>query len=261
MLYIVWISGGLSSYEALRRTIVKHGKENVRAVFSDTLAEDPDLYRFLNDIEKLENINIERIADGRTIFQVWHDHRAIKIGPMAICSKVLKKQVCDRYLLRLGTQEYTQVLGLSWIEQHRIDRICAANVGKNYWFPLAEKPYISNDDIIAKLKSCGIQPPRLYAAGFSHNNCHGACVRAGHASWKRLLLTFPEIFDLWEKEEQRFRDEISPNVAILTRTINGVKKPYTLLEFKVDVLGGCKIDSTDEGGCGCFNQMSIDDMA
>ena len=52
MLYIVNVSGGLTSFEALRRTIERHGKDSTVAVFADTKIEDADSYRFLSDQER-----------------------------------------------------------------------------------------------------------------------------------------------------------------------------------------------------------------
>ena len=66
MKYIVNVSGGLTSFEALRRTIERHGKENTHAIFADTSIEDEDLYRFLDDQERYFDITIERVKDGRT---------------------------------------------------------------------------------------------------------------------------------------------------------------------------------------------------
>lgn len=51
MIFLVNLSAGLTSFEALRRALDKHSKENVQAIFADTNSEDPDLYRFLNDQE------------------------------------------------------------------------------------------------------------------------------------------------------------------------------------------------------------------
>ena len=56
----------LTSFEALRRTIERHGKENTHAIFADTSIEDEDLYRFLNDQKRYFCITIERVKDVRT---------------------------------------------------------------------------------------------------------------------------------------------------------------------------------------------------
>ena len=52
MKHIVSLSGGIGSYITLKRVIAKHNKENVIAVFCDTLFEDGSLYEFLDNIEK-----------------------------------------------------------------------------------------------------------------------------------------------------------------------------------------------------------------
>jgi len=56
--YIVFYSGGIGSWKAAKVAVEKHGKENVRCLFTDTLIEDNDLYRFLletwSDIYQLE---------------------------------------------------------------------------------------------------------------------------------------------------------------------------------------------------------------
>ena len=98
MIYIVNCSGGLTSYEALRRTIERYGKENTRAVFADTLIEDEDLHRFLDDQERLFDIKIERLADGRDPWQVMHDRRVITIGQMAPCSQALKREPIEAWI-------------------------------------------------------------------------------------------------------------------------------------------------------------------
>lgn len=61
MKHIVSVSGGVGSYLTLKRVIDKYGKDDVIAVFMDTLAEDGDLYRFLNDIDEKLGIEIKTI--------------------------------------------------------------------------------------------------------------------------------------------------------------------------------------------------------
>ncbi len=58
MRIIVSYSGGLTSYEAGRRAMALHGSDSVEWWFCDTLSEDPDLYRFTRDIEKLHGIKV-----------------------------------------------------------------------------------------------------------------------------------------------------------------------------------------------------------
>lgn len=66
MKHIVSVSGGVGSYFTLKRVLEKNNKENVIAVFMDTLAEDGDLYRFLDDVERKLDIKIIRLCAGKT---------------------------------------------------------------------------------------------------------------------------------------------------------------------------------------------------
>ena len=79
MKYIVNCSGGLTSFEALRRTLEVHGKANTHAYFADTQQEDEDLHRFLQEQERYFGIEIERVVDGRTIWEVWKQRRCITL--------------------------------------------------------------------------------------------------------------------------------------------------------------------------------------
>lgn len=45
--HVVFYSGGLGSFATTLRVIEKHGKENLTLLFTDTLIEDSDLYRFI----------------------------------------------------------------------------------------------------------------------------------------------------------------------------------------------------------------------
>lgn len=46
---VVFYSGGLMSWAAGKRAVAKYGAENTTLLFTDTLIEDADLYRFLEE--------------------------------------------------------------------------------------------------------------------------------------------------------------------------------------------------------------------
>lgn len=254
MIYIVNVSGGLTSFEALRRTIEKHGKDNTHAIFADTLIEDEDLYRFLDDQERYFGIEIERVKDGRTPWQVMKDKRCIKIPrfDMAPCSKALKREAIDRVITaRYAPGEYTRVFGMDWTEMHRIDRLQAALAPLPVWFPLIEKPFTDKCQIAAFLERIGIAVPRLYAMGFAHNNCGGGCVKAGQAHWAHLWRTMPDRYSLWEAKEQEIREHLGKDVTILRRQQHKQFQTMTLKVFRERIESG-DYDKDDWGGCGCF---------
>lgn len=262
MLYIVNVSGGLTSFEALDRTIARHGAENTRAVFADTLIEDPDLYRFLDDIERYTGITITRLADGRTPFDVWHDERAIKLKlpngtEVAPCSKLLKREVVDAWVSdQFQGQPHTRVFGMTWDEVHRMADLEAHLAPTPVWFPLAEAPFMDKCHISAKLEALDIAVPFLYLEGLEHNNCGGGCVRAGQAHWALIWRKLRHIYMRWEAEEARFLAEVNPKAAILRDRRGGETKPMTLREFRERLERGEGYDRNEWGGCGCFAPVS-----
>jgi 3'-phosphoadenosine 5'-phosphosulfate sulfotransferase (PAPS reductase)/FAD synthetase len=263
MIYVVNVSGGLTSFEALRRTIERYGQANTRAVFADTLIEDADLYRFLDDQERLFGIKIERLADGRTPWQVMKDRRVITIGSMAPCSQELKRAIIDRHIdpwrheLELPI---TRVFGMSWDEFDRMERLTSMLAPEPVWFPLAEPPFVDKCHIAAYLERFGIKPPRLYNLGFSHNNCGGGCVKAGQAHWAHLWRTLPEQYALWEAKEEEIRTYLGKDVSILKDRRGGETKPLTLRAFREQIERGERYDKTEWGGCGCFAPVQQERM-
>ncbi len=261
-IYIVNVSGGLTSFEALRRTLERYGKERTRAIFADTLIEDEDLYRFLDDQERYFGITIERVADGRTPWQVMHDERCITMQSAAPCSKILKRKLIDKVLNeRYAPVTYTRVFGMDWTEMHRVDRLTASLAPQPVWFPLCEKPYVQKCDIAEYLEKIGIAVPRLYTLGFSHNNCGGGCVKAGMAHWAHLYYTLPDRYAVWETKEEEIRTYLEKNVTILRERVNGVAYPLSLHDFRLRLeAGDTSYDKNDWGGCGCFAPTSQDGL-
>jgi hypothetical protein len=62
MKHIVMYSGGVGSWVAARRVAAQHGTDNLTLLFTDTLIEDADLYRFL--IEGAANVLRRASAPG-----------------------------------------------------------------------------------------------------------------------------------------------------------------------------------------------------
>ena len=65
MKHLISLSGGIGSYFTLKRVIEKGiNKEDIECIFCDTLNENGDLYRFLDDIERKFEIKITRLCTG-----------------------------------------------------------------------------------------------------------------------------------------------------------------------------------------------------
>lgn len=261
MKHIISISGGVGSYFTLKRVIEKEGKEDVIAVFCDTLAEDGDLYRFLDDIETKLNIKIVRLCVGKTPFELAWEENFLYNSRIANCSKKLKSQPFRKWLkANYGPEECILYLGIDWTESHR-----KAAIERNYKpytvkFPMCDAPYIDKPEMLEMLKRDGIEIPYMYRLGFSHNNCAGCCVKGGIGHWKRLLETDRRTFLQWENKENAIRRKLDRDVSILKRK----GKPYTLHELRMSVEGNGIQLSLDElcdiGGCGCFTEIEDDPL-
>lgn len=274
--HIVNVSSGLASAEALERTIARVGKEYTIGVFADVkgrsthehAGEDVDNYRFLADIERWFGLEIVRIVEGRDIWQAMVDARAITLpvgkSKVARCSIDLKRKPIDQWV----TTRYTPdtcvlVSGLDWAEPHRIADFTAAKAPYRCWFPLNERPYMDKCHIADKWQARDIQPPALYAFGFSHANCGGFCVKAGQAHFALLYRTNKARYLYHAEKESEFRREINPAVTILRDRRGGTSTPLTLYEFADRLERGDAYDRDEWGGCGCFapiRQERMDDL-
>ena len=256
MKHIVSLSGGSASAVAAERVMRRYGADTVTLWFADTLWEDEDLYRFLEDLEARWEKKIFRHAEGRNPLQIAEDRKLIPNSWAAPCSHLLK-QVPFREFLETIEKPVTVHLGLDWSEGHRHAKpkeIYESIEGVSVDFPLtwAPLPYMDYTNMIEKW---GIDPPRLYALGFPHNYCGGRCVRQGMKEWLRLKQFFPERFTQvrdWELE-QRAKGGARANRSILKDRKGGTAKPLTLEKLEQDN-SDTQIDmfATQGDSYGCF---------
>lgn len=250
---VVMYSGGVGSWGAAMRAVQRYGADNVTLLFTDTKMEDEDLYRFLRQSAALTGARLVEIADGRTPWQVFRDVRFMGNSRVDPCSRILKRELGDRWREENAPGSIV-VLGLDWMEQHRVDRAVAsfARRGITAWCPLAERPLTTKAELIDQVRALGCEPPRLYALGFAHNNCGGFCVKAGQAQFAHLLRTMPERYAEHEREEESLR-ELLGDVAVMRDRRNGENKPMTMRAFRERLEANGEHDRLDWGGCNCFN--------
>jgi hypothetical protein len=259
---------------------------------SPHVGEDEDSYRFIREAAANVGGELVTVSDGRDIWQVFHDDRFLGNSRLANCSKFLKQKPCRDWLdANCDPAETTLYVGLDWSEPHRIpanrlgyahgfDRPCVdikaclayingvpgvepckRHLGDRAWhveFPMTEAPYLDKTQMMAACEAEGIEIPRLYRAGFAHNNCGGFCVRGGQAQMELLLREHPERYAFHEAEEQKLRDYLGKDVAILRDRTGGTVTPLTLRAFRERLEGQADLfDPLDVGGCGCFTEDVI----
>ena len=256
---VVQTSGGTGSWATARRVVDTYGPDDVTLLFADTRVEDDDLYRFLGDVERDLGLPVTRVRDGRTPEQVDVDRRWLSNAKVAQCSLELKIKPCREWLeANCDPADTVLYVGIDWSESERIPGIVKGWAPWTVDMPLTRPPYVDKHQIEADLRSRGIEPPLLNRLGFAHNNCGGACIRGGQAQWAHLLRVFPDRFAAKEAHEQRMRDMLGADVAILRDRRGGATKPLplTVLRQRIEASDADAFDALDWGGCGCVTDFA-----
>jgi hypothetical protein len=253
---VVLFSGGIASYIAAKRVKVKYGTRNLILLFTDTMMEDEDLYRFIREAAPTIGGEFVWLKEGRDPWQVFHDKRFIGNSRIDPCSEILKRNMTKKFLAENFSwpSDYRLHLGLSWDEIHRYERAKRRwdNVGVEVEALLCEPPYLTKEEMLAECVADGIKPPRAYELGFAHNNCGFFCVKAGIGHFTHLLEVMPERFIYHEQKEQEMREYLGKDIAILERTRNKVTLPFPLSQLRAEKENLTASEKMEIGGCGCF---------
>jgi hypothetical protein len=249
--HLVQFSTGLSSAEVAWRLTAEHGKDAVVLMTADTLREHHDNWRFAREVVARLGCEWIKLTDGRTPMQVGRDAKCVPNNRMAVCSKVLKRELLRSHLDANYSPEIDRIyIGYDWSEPNRLTS------ARRFWAPwdmtalLAEPPYAPPlEDLF---RSRGIEPPELYKHGLAHSNCSGFCVRGGQAQWSLMLQVDRCGYMEWEGEEQETRGLLGKDVSILRDRTGGTTTPLSLRSFRerIERQPGM-FDADDWGACGC----------
>src|SRR5699024_5578695 len=234
--HVAMFSGGASSAYVAYQMVQTHGVENCILFFTNTLWEDEDNYRFMDEVAEYIGIEITERIDGRTPEEVFYDTKFLGNSRLARCSEELKVRQTITFLEELRDEDNLEPIlyfGIGPHESHRADNL------KHFYghFPLepveTRFPMIETfrEDTDAKYiieNEWGIKLPRMYELGFSHANCAGRCVRGGFQHYAQLYKIWPDQYKLQEEMEEDFREHFEKHVSILKKD----GKPYTLKEYR-----------------------------
>lgn len=155
------MSGGVGSYSAVRRYVDQRGSKDLTLVFTDTLCEDQDAYRFLiagafnlfgviqplgfipeiGDFPAWEDRGaykafvlalatrtmrylpaLQWISDGRDVWDVYEQRRFLGNSQRDPCSENLKRIPAIKWVKEnCDPSDTTLIFGIDYEEQHRFD--------------------------------------------------------------------------------------------------------------------------------------------
>ncbi|MFJ8236349.1 hypothetical protein ACIQ34_11445 [Ureibacillus sp. NPDC094379] len=122
--HIAMFSGGAGSAYVSYYMVQAYGKENCKLFFTNTLWEDEDNLRFMDEVAEYIGIEITEILDGRTPEEVFFDMRYLGNSRLAKCSEELKVRQTLIYLEELRDNEKVEPIlyfGIAPHEKHRRD--------------------------------------------------------------------------------------------------------------------------------------------
>lgn len=276
---VVQFSGGAASFCAAQRAIEQFGQDRVSLLFCDVGMEDAQTYDAVRKGAESLGVDLHWIRHADYPAGIWGRHGAKKGDPDAglfttqkmmgkpgagLCSRVLKRETAKAWMLE-NASDSIAVIGMTWEEKHRLEGPRAWWLPVVVWYPMAEEPWLTKEAMIGAQADAIGERLKLYdLGGFEHANCGGACVKAGHAQWLRLLEVRPEVFDRWEKHEEEFRSVTGKDVSILRDRRyrpgdgkDGQSHPLPLRKLREEGYTGDLF--TQEGSCGCFNDVDDDE--
>lgn len=286
---IVSVSGGFGSAYALKKAIDLYGKDNVIAVFADVKGtgyshtwsdlpeleyllherfggESRDTYRFLWQLSYALDIDIIRLEDGRSIWSVFAETRSFRlfVNGKFFCkaSEALKRVVIadwiDAQSFEAGSIQ--MVLGMSFWEGHRLYNAQGwwrARLGWDIEVVSTLGQYDDDCQMVLWANSIGLEIPKAYSNGLSHNNCGGKCVMAGQTNYAILYRTDFEGFMYAAWQEMRLRTIVGIDATILKDGRKGYDPSLTLVDFAQRVIDD-DVDEKDVGkGCSCFTSSLL----
>lgn len=217
--HIVFCSAGKASLAVADHIQLLHPEDNILLYFTDTLWENEDAYRFINEASDKMKLPLLTHSTGLNPIQLMFEKKMVYNNRIGDCSKLLKQRVASDFLKKgirpalehwrnrkyLKNEDFitdaTLYFGIGFDEMHRQDAII------ENWKPFkVEMPLIENniwkEDV---LKRYDIKQPILYDLGFTHNNCNARCVKAGQAHYKLLKDRMPDVFQKIMEQEYHLR--------------------------------------------------------
>lgn len=190
----VWFSCGAASAMAAKLTLEKYPNNKIHIVYNPVDEEDPDNLRFLRDIEKWLDHEIEIFANPKlshsSAEEVWKKERYMAGVKGAPCTTQLKKQARQEWE-KIHKPDW-HVLGFTREEKERHDKFILFE--RPNLLPILIEQNVSKQRCFNEIQNAGINLPDIYHLGYPNANCVG-CVKVGSPTyWNHVRKTHPEVF-------------------------------------------------------------------
>jgi len=215
--HIVQFSGGAASAYVAKLVIDKFGKENTILLHHDTKAEDPDTYRFLEQISNYLDHEITDVSDGRSLWELIEDTHCIPNYFMPFCTQTLKLKPAEKFYKSLS-EPFIQYNGFGPNEWKRVAKAMprAEIAGRQLKCLLYERN-INDEQVKDTIRhTWKICLPNAYRF-LNHNNCI-PCWKGGKGHFYQIWLHYPKQFKQAIEAEKsteyiRFKDETLEELA------------------------------------------------
>lgn len=197
---VAWFSGGVAS--AVTCYLALQEDPTCDIVFLDTLNEDDDTYRFMDDCERWYGKSIERVQDGRTPIDIWEWKLGFNFpNVVSPCTEHLKIKMRQKFQKEKLYQEH--FFGFDVTEAKRAFSFKKHNPELKGRFPLIERE-LTKEMCFEIVETAGIQLPYSYRIGFNNNNClKTGCINGGIGYWREFRNKFPDRFEFTASLEHK----------------------------------------------------------
>ena len=110
MKHIVLFSGGAGSSYTAYLVTKEQKKEDIILLHTPTYSEHNEADRFRNDVSNFLGIEITKEADGRNIWQLIDDRKALPSYFMPFCTQQLKMKQTEKFLKKMN-EDYILYIG------------------------------------------------------------------------------------------------------------------------------------------------------
>lgn len=190
---VINFSGGKTS--ALMTILLKPTSEDI-VLFTDTGREHPLTYKFIDEFENNEGINITRISYDGGYDSMVRKQKFLPNQAMRICTAELKIKTAKRYLRSIGIQKFESYIGFRADEERRVkgyNQVYKKVIPK---FPLYEMGITKQDvNQYWMNKSYTLDVPSILG------NCD-LCFLKGKNAIISILQHYPELADKWIADEK-----------------------------------------------------------